>query len=85
MDATDDKTFNGENTSGNNQISDIGAGLFQNVTNRWILTGIMSRKAKNQAGETLNGFFTFTNVAKYLFWIDSIKQSPQHASLKGTN
>lgn len=70
----DDLTFEAENTSGNNQISDIGAGLFVNFTNRWTLAGIMSRPLRSQDAPNT---FIFTNVAKYSPWIKNMDNPPR--------
>lgn len=66
--------FEAERKEGSKQICDIGAGLYVNEANRWTLAGIMSFGifTENPLHSTM---YTFTNILKYLVWIQSTNNS----------
>jgi Trypsin len=59
--------FSGNNTSGNVVKTDMGCGLFKNVTDHWTLIGIASQ-LPHHLSENCN--VIFTNVAHYIAWIE---------------
>lgn len=71
------ETFDAENTSGNNRISDIGSGLYINETNRWVLAGILSNRKQIPTADN-NGIFSFTNVAFYTDWLKTFVKLEIH-------
>lgn len=75
VDNGEGRIFNAELKSGDKVISDMGAGLYVNDGHNWLLSGIMSKKVHSEADDTTNNLYSFTNVAKYSFWIDQARKS----------
>lgn len=77
-------TFEGENVSGNPRICDMGSGLYVNEADRWVLVGVISRKNHIYSTEnpSQSQVFTFTNVPKYVSWIENLINPDQQLDIR---